>query len=572
MKKAVIASVAAITAAVSAGAAAYALNGRYTANDLKALSDSILRRAPLAEGQDVNNDGRVDSFDMVEMRKALLAPVDLRDEDFYATEENVKFTGRNYVDGDITWLVQSGSAVEFTVNARSAEVTIHGDSNISNGADYRPRYAVIVDDEIIEDDVMSTSSKTVKLFDGDVSRTAKVRVIHLSEANNGAVGVSKISVTSDAAVPVVPAAPKSLRIEFIGDSITCAYGVEGKSSGESFKTTTENFMKSYAYLTAKKLDADYSAVCYSGHGIISGYTSDAKNTEALVPEVYDLIGKPDAYRKPWDFEKYPNDVVVVNLGTNDSTYIDKDFETRSPEYTEKYTEFLKQIRSKNPDAYIICTLGTMGAQDEYPLIEQAIADFKKETGDTKVTSYRSVTQSSADGYGSDWHPSEITQQKSAYVLADQICQALGMESDQIGLDVAAEAEYSIVMDESSGANAATYFSDFDRSFWINMVTGGKDADDIEAKISGIGLKKDGKYRLTFKCTTTEGKELPVVIRSSDKSKVYYEGTFTGNGDKTPFEAEFTCSDTDSSAEIVLQIGGTDYYSVTLYELRLEKIG
>ena len=48
-------------------------------------------------------------------------------------EENVKFMGRNYCDdNDVTWLVQSGSAVEFNVSAQSAEVTIYGDDNINN--------------------------------------------------------------------------------------------------------------------------------------------------------------------------------------------------------------------------------------------------------------------------------------------------------------------------------------------------------------------------------------------------------------------------------------------------------
>ena len=73
---------------------------------------------------------------------------------------------------------------------------------------------------------------------------------------NGAIGVKNISVTSDLLTPISPEPEKPLSIEFIGDSITCAYGVEGQSSSEPFKTSTENFMKSYAYLTAQKLNAD----------------------------------------------------------------------------------------------------------------------------------------------------------------------------------------------------------------------------------------------------------------------------------------------------------------------------
>lgn len=118
-------------------------------------------------------------------------------------------------------------------------------------------------------------------------------------------------------------------------------------------------------------------------------------------------------------ESAPNDVVVINLGTNDSSYIKGDTE-RSETYAEQYAEFLKTVRSCNPDAYIICTLGTMGGEELYPYIQKAIEQFQSETGDERITSYLSTVQDfNADGVGSDWHPSAKTQQKSAYVLADQ---------------------------------------------------------------------------------------------------------------------------------------------------------
>ncbi len=569
MKKITAVSVTALTAAAVIGTSVFA--GKYTASDLRSLFDSLTGTAPVTAEQDADSNGRVDIYDMISMRKDTATGV-LADSTFYASEENVRFIGRNLCDGDITWLVQSGSAVEFTVNAVSAEITLHGDSTINSAPDYQARYAVIVDGEIIEDSTMGTAEKTVKLFSGTTPKTAKVKVIHLSEANNGAVGVSSIKVNSDAVKPVVPTKAKDLCIEFIGDSITCAYGVEGASSSESFKTTTENFMKSYAYLTAEKLGADYSAVCYSGHGIISGYTSDGnKNTDSLVPTYYEQVGSFKEYSQPWDFSKRKNDVVVINLGTNDATYIDKNFDERSGEFVDGYADFLKTVRKNNPDAYIICTLGTMGCTDEYPLIEQAIEKFKEETGDDRISSYRSVTQTQSDGYGSDWHPTAGTQQKSAYVLADKICQALGIESDQVGLDMAADAKYDIKFNEESGANAATYFSDFDKSYWINVVTGGDSPDDIEAVISGIELKAGGGYRLTFKCTVAAGDEIPVLIRSADGSQIYLSETLTGSGEKTPFEAEFTAQASDRSAEIVLQVGGVDYRGTTLYDLRLEKI-
>lgn len=569
MKKIVISVAAVISAAAITGVTVFAVN-KYSAQDLKNLSGSVLGESEITDGQDVNGDGRVDVYDVIEMRKSFVGTGEFAEQIIDVSEENVKYIGRNiYDENNIAWLVQSGSAVEFNVTGKSAEITINGDGFIESEEKYRPRYAVIVDGEIILDELLGESEKTVKLFSGDTSKTAVVKVIHLSEANNGAVGVSKLKVNTDSPAPVSPTAKKDLQIEFIGDSITCAYGVEGKDQYENFMTSTENFMKSYAYLTAKQLDADYSAVSYSGHGIISGYSSTGdRETESLVPDYYDYVGKLGSYKTPWDFESHKNDVVVINLGTNDNTYVSKEIETRGIEFAEEYVKFLNQIHEKNPDAYIICTLGTMGCTEEFPYIQQAVDTFKKESGYDRIMCYQSATHTQSDGMGSDWHPSEKTQQNSAYVLADKICQALGMESDQIGIDVASDAVYSTVTTDT--AHMSDYFSDWDKSYHITTVNGGESKNSIQALVSGIGLKKGGKYRLSFQVEANDKMEIPFCIRSKSTGEVIFEDVFVGAGTKSPFESEFV-SELTADSEIVFSLGGADSSRFSLYELKLVKI-
>lgn len=569
MSKKMPAVIAAITAASAILCSTVCASVEYTADDLVQLRNSVLGADKVSSSNDINGDNTVDSLDLCYLRSLLADSGEYKVQSFAATAENVKLMGRTIRKNDVTWLVQSGSAAEFTITGKSAEITVAGDSSINNDEKYRSRYAVFVDDELVTDEIMSTEEKKISLFDGDTSRTAKVKVIHLSEAMNGAVGIKDITVDSSAVKPVVPAGKKDLKIEFIGDSITCAYGVEGKDAYESFTTATENFMKSYAYLTAKQLDADYSAVSYSGHGIISGYTSGEKNTDSLVPDCYGLVSKLSDYAVDWDFEaEEAPDVVVINLGTNDYSYLSSDLETRSPEFVEGYVDFLKMVREKNPDAYIICTMGTMGGAEVYDLIEQAVAQFSEETGESRIMSYESVVQNQADGIGSDWHPSEVTQQNSAYVLADKICQALGMESDQIGLNVAADSPYELVTDAEKGGNAAEYVSDYDKSFWINVVSGGTGADAIEARISGIGLKKGGKYRLEFDYTSTVDVTIPLKIEGTGE---YYSDEINAVSEKLHYSEELTIPENDSDAAIVFQLGGMDYFNLTLYNIKLVKI-
>ena len=433
MKKFAIAAVAALAAAaVTVTTASAAV--KYTAKDLIGLGDHLVGKASPSTAADVDGDNVVDTFDLIAMRKMFEHTGVFAEQTVPVTEDYVRYTGRcMYDENGIAWLVQSGSAADFIISGRSAEITVNGDWGVSNGADQMPRYAVIVDGELILDELLGTREKTVTLFEGSEPRTAHVRVIHLSESNNGAVGVSSIKTDTDIQIPVVPEQDKQLSIEFIGDSITCAYGVEGADQYESFKTSTENIMKSYAYLTAQQLDADYSCVSYSGYGIVSGYTPDGKkNSSSLLPDYYDVVCKSSLYNEPWDHSAHKYDVIVINLGTNDDTYVRNSFDDRSAEFTQGYEDFLVKVHEAHPESYIICTLGTMGCTELYPCIENAAESFRSKTGFDRIMCYQSETQDMNDGLGSDWHPNEITQRKSAKVLAEKISQALGLGTDLNG--------------------------------------------------------------------------------------------------------------------------------------------
>lgn len=328
------------------------------------------------------------------------------------TADNAKLQSRTFTTDGMLWLVQSGSAAEFTVSGRNASLTLAGSSGINN---FDPRYAVYVDDKMICDEVMADREAAVSLWK-DEDKTAAVKVMLLSEAMYGGIGIRSVEVESSSAQPVVPAEKAPLTIEFIGDSITCGYGVESKSPSDPFTTATENFSKSFAYLAAKSLGADYTTCCYSGYGIVSGYSDDGtKNDKQLLPDCYELTSDYKDYYADWDFNEHC-DVVVINLGTNDMNYIAQDPDSNGSEFVEGYKAFLQTVREKRPDAHIICTVGTMGGDDIYELIERAV----DELGDDRITAYFSQTHSMRDGMGADGHPSKRTQQNSADVLAGKI--------------------------------------------------------------------------------------------------------------------------------------------------------
>ena len=335
---------------------------------------------------------------------------DCKEMEITPNSENVKFIGRFYIKDKVIWLVLSGSAIEFYLIGKSAEINIVGDGNgIYLSEDQRARYAIYIDDKQLIDTTIGELEKTIELFKNSEEKKIKVRIILLSEGSHGAIGIKSININTCSEKAIKPSEYKDLRIEYIGDSITCAWGIESASEADPFKTTTQNFELTYAFLSAKELDADYSGVCYSGSGVAGGGNQ--------MPKVYTKTNAFTSYSEEWDFDKFPNDIIVINLGTNDMAYA---AESKHDEYIQEYTNFLGLIREKNPDAYIICTLGMMGCETLFPLIEKAITLF----GDKKVSGFLLPAQKAEDGIGSQYHPNKITHAKAGKIVAEKIQEIL----------------------------------------------------------------------------------------------------------------------------------------------------
>ncbi|MCD7847947.1 MAG: GDSL-type esterase/lipase family protein [Oscillospiraceae bacterium] len=349
---------------------------------------------------------------------------------FLPTDKYVKKLGRTEEVETGLWLAYSGSGAEFSFNGTKATITLLGDDTI-NSEDWNsvPRIAIYVNDELVVDEMLMEESTTFTVFESETAQDCVIRIVKLSETGNSTCVIGSIEVEAYGAIK--PTADKEHTIEFIGDSITCGYGVDAEDQNSSFSTRTENATKSYAYLTAQLLDADYSLISKGGHGIISGYTSDGTiQSWGVMSQFYECFGSgsgtvggvtPDSVE--WDFKNNPVDLVVINLGTNDYSYTGSDPDKQN-EYKTAYVEFIKTVRDDNPDAYIICALGIMG-NELYPMVEAAVNEYVAETGDNKVTSFEFDVQSASDGYGADWHPSEVTQQKSAEALTEFIKEWLG---------------------------------------------------------------------------------------------------------------------------------------------------
>lgn len=213
-------------------------------------------------------------------------------------------------------------------------------------------------------------------------------------------------------------------IEFIGNSITCGYGVESNDPKEGFTYATENHYKTYAAIAARRLNARCRAIARSGIGIYRNYGDTIIGSAEPMPKVYDrtLFGD-STYIFDFASHKQP-DVVCVNLGTND-TSLDT-YEV--PRMRKAYADFVARLRSLYPDAKIVMLTGSMlGGQaltDVCATLDAVVAEAKA-VGDENIYRFDMSPQTGDLGYGADYHPSEKQHQKMADELVPFLSEITG---------------------------------------------------------------------------------------------------------------------------------------------------
>lgn len=346
---------------------------------------------------------------------------------YTADEEHVKFLGRAFYENGLLWCTYSGTGAAFTFYGTKLQITTVGDS-VSEQPDNQDNFArigIYVNGTRLIDSLQDQKEKIFQVWESSVPKEVTVEIIKLSETAMSSVALKQIGVNAEQGIQ--PLAEKRPFIEFIGDSITCGYGVDDEDKEHHFSTSTEDVTRAFAYRTAEKLQADYSMVSISGYGIISGYSGDGETKigEQTLPEYYEKAGFsygsfhgsfPQDY--VWDFQKRQPDLIVINLGTNDDSYCNIHTD-RQEEFYAHYILFLKQVRKKNPPCPILCVLGMMGDR-LYPFVERAVSDYKKETGESNIYALRLEPQREEDGYVADWHPTSVTHEKASIKLTEEI--------------------------------------------------------------------------------------------------------------------------------------------------------
>jgi lysophospholipase L1-like esterase len=213
-----------------------------------------------------------------------------------------------------------------------------------------------------------------------------------------------------------PATSAKMRIEFIGDSFTAAEGNEARSSTLAWrkKFPVTNFASGYAAVLGRALNAEVTAICRSGSGVLTTWNGNRKHP---MPERYGwtLMEDPEV---AWHFDAPSPDLVVICLGLNDSSGLKEADGSVSPravsQFQTAYLQLIREVLRRHPQTKIVALAPFT------PWLRESISHV---VAKEKAHGNRQIHYAQFDylegGYVADGHPTVATHRKMAGQILDQ---------------------------------------------------------------------------------------------------------------------------------------------------------
>ncbi len=202
-------------------------------------------------------------------------------------------------------------------------------------------------------------------------------------------------------------------VEFIGDSITCGYGnlIHGMPEYGSDAGAPKfcDGTRTYAYLASEAAEVDISVVGYSGIGLVHGWSDMPMKIFYTAKHYINDNGE-----EKFDFlsARRP-DLVVVNLGTNDSH-----FNVPLDEFSQGVRELVEIIREGyGEDTRILWIYGMMG----HALCAATLPTFASLGGEANGLYTFELPE---DHNGGNGHPSGEAHEACSKLLAPKLCELL----------------------------------------------------------------------------------------------------------------------------------------------------
>ena len=211
--------------------------------------------------------------------------------------------------------------------------------------------------------------------------THKLFLVRDTEGGAGITDFTGLVLPSDGKL-LPETTPPRYKLEFVGDSISAgAYALGREFEGGTSYMETESSYLAFGPLLARQLRAEYSVLGESGEGVVSNYQEPSHSSACHAADSY-LRTFSSARLPLWQETGKEPDIVILNHGTND--YLSNRI-PKAEDFTAGYRHLIEVVRSKHPQAVILCVSPIPIAEYQItnPLIAQAV-QAEQAKGDTKV--------------------------------------------------------------------------------------------------------------------------------------------------------------------------------------------
>ena len=327
------------------------------------------------------------------------------------TDSFLKWQGRILKKQAICYFGYTNSSLNVRVKGNSLYMyLITGDNEVVN----QPGFRIYVDGKKVSELVLDRREDWYLICELSPEEVHEVRVVKITEAAMSFGGLKCIKVCDGVLLPIQEKEDYRTKVEFIGDSITCGYGVHGEPESE-YTIREEDGECSYAAFMAEEMNWNARWISASGYGMYLEYTGDP---EQNVPKLYPYVNWFVDRERKIEAGEFEPEYIFVNLGTNDSGHLHK--QEVLNEFLKAYEEFLMMLRSYHKKSIIICVLGTL-CHGVFPYVAQVVEHIKAK-GLGNIYAYELPYHDiEKDGMAS-MHPSAATHKKDAKRILDYMKQ------------------------------------------------------------------------------------------------------------------------------------------------------
>jgi lysophospholipase L1-like esterase len=211
------------------------------------------------------------------------------------------------------------------------------------------------------------------------SASASIVLLRKTEASYGSARLYGVTWNGDSVDIDVKQVSGRRALEFIGDSVLCAFGALGTSPHCQATIDNEDASVSFAALTARALDADAHAEGWSGLGVVRNYGANATTSPNPLP-VYLNRSLGVEPTPVWQPSRFVPDAVVIHLGGNDySTQPSPPAELWLSRYSALLERIVRAYPSASQRLRIFHLCGPMQG-DPCKLVELALGELNARHG------------------------------------------------------------------------------------------------------------------------------------------------------------------------------------------------